>query len=173
MFPAHFDGDDSTLAQPRDPRRSILDRAFRYYHFRDRIAYSQARPTQIVLPRNTTQLDCSGLVAACMDYAGVLPNVNWRYTNTWIQDDLGERVTVEEALPGDVVFYGPKIGNPTHEALYLGFAGNVKSIVGDLPAEVAVAMKGERRMVLSNGHHPMGIYPLDYRSDRLEIRRFV
>ena len=170
------DGNDAILARTATKtikRRNIINRGLRYYHYRNRIAYSQARPTQITLPRETTRLDCSGLVACCMDFAEVMPKVDWRYTNTWIQDDLGTRVTLANARPGDVVFYGPRLGNPTHEALYLGTLADLKTLKVTIAPEVEKAMKGGGRMVLSNGHHPMGLYPIDYRSDRVEIRRFV
>lgn len=112
------DGDDRVVASPRlTTRQRVLIRGLRYYHFRGKIQYSQARPTQLRLPRETTRLDCSGLVAACMDFAGVMPRVDWRYTNTWLQIKLGKPVTLAEAKPGDVVFYGPSATNPTHEAL--------------------------------------------------------
>jgi len=145
------DGDDSVLKPARDKTRDrVVARGMRYYHFRDRIAYSQARPTQLRLPRETTRLDCSGLVAACMDFAGVLMSVDWRWTNTWTQIHLGREVPLEHARPGDIVFYGTAPNNPTHEALYLGDG-----------------------RVLSNGHHPMGIYPVDYRGDRVGIRDMI
>lgn len=151
MAVEHHDGDDSVVAAPKlTVRERVVIRAKRYHHFRERIRYSQARPTQLRLPRETTRLDCSGLVAACMDFAGVLPKVDWRYTNTWTQIKLGKPVTLASARPGDVVFYGPSAGNPTHEALYIGDG-----------------------KVISNGHYPMGIYPVDYRGDRIAIRDLI
>ena len=161
------DGDDRLVQTQLTAAQKILVRGTRYYHFRDRIAYSQARPTQLRLPRETTRLDCSGLVAACMDFAGVMPNVDWRYTNTWVQIQLGRQVA--KPLPADVVFYGHN-GNPTHEALYLGTLAQLRTQI-TVPAEVAAEMKGRGACVLSHGSYPMKILPVDYRGDRIQVRR--
>jgi len=173
MSPALLpDGDDSVVvvkvASNLKRRRLIVGRGLRYYHFRQDIAYSQARPTQIRLPRETTRLDCSGLVACCMDFARVLPRVDWRYTNTWVQIKFGKPVDLDVAKPGDVVFYGTGISNPTHEALYLGTTAQVKGL-GLTPPPRMLAGK----WVLSHGHYPMNIYPIDYRSDRVQLRSFL
>jgi cell wall-associated NlpC family hydrolase len=133
-----------------DVRSRIVKIAMRYHKYRARIAYSQSRPTDLRWPRFVRRLDCSGLVAACMHHAKVMPAVDWRWTNTWVQIKLGRPVTLKQAKPGDVVFYGTSASNPTHEALYIGGG-----------------------QVLSNGHYPMGIYPVDYRSDRVAIRSFI
>ena len=166
------DHDDRVAIPKLTAREKALIRGFRYYHFRSKIAYSQARPTQLRLPRETTRLDCSGLVAACMDFAGVLPKVDWRWTNTWVQIKLGRRVTLKAARPGDVVFYGPRAGNPTHEAMFLGTLAELKRLV-KVPDEVALQMRGGGDFVLTNGHYPMNVSRLDYRSDRIEIRDLI
>lgn len=167
------DGDDRIVRAPKlTSRDRVLIRGTRYYHFRRDIAYSQARPTQLRLPRETTRLDCSGLVAACMDFAGVLPKVDWRYTNTWVQIKLGRAVPTLRAKAGDVVFYGTSKTNPTHEALYLGTLAELKRLI-TVPAEVARQMTGRGPYVLSHGHYPMGIFPLDYRGDRVQIRDLI
>ncbi len=163
------DGDDRVLHKPVGAREKALIRGFRYYHFRSKIAYSQARPTQLRLPRETTRLDCSGLVAACMDFAG-LPG-DWRYTNTDTQIQQGHKVTLGRARPGDVVFYG--VGSdPSHEALYLGTLAHLRELV-DVPGEVAAAMRDNDECVLSHGHYPMLIDHIDYRSDRIQIRSLL
>lgn len=150
-YRAPADGDNTIVpVAPTGARARVVNRGLRYHHYRAQIAYSQARPTQLRIPRETTRLDCSGLVAACMDYAGVLTSVDWRFTNTWSQIKLGRPVTLEHARAGDVVFYGTSPTNPTHEALYLGDG-----------------------RVLSNGHYPMGVYPVDYRPDRVAIRDLI
>ena len=172
MPPQLPDGDDRILRTTLTQRDKVLIRGTRYYHFRGKIAYSQSRPTQLRLPRETTRLDCSGLVAACMDFAGVLPRVDWRYTNTWVQIKLGRAVTLPQSKPGDVVFYGPSKGNPTHEALLLGTLKQLRSMI-TVPQEVAAKMNGNGPYVLSHGHFPMGIFPLDYRDDRIQIRDLV
>lgn len=171
MSPAHSDHDDTVVVVAPTSRlkirHQIVGRGLRYHHFRQQIAYSQARPTQIRLPRETTRLDCSGLVAACMDFAGVMPKVDWRYTNTWIQIRLGKQVDLVSAKPGDVVFYG-RGGNPTHEALYLGTDDALRIIGVDPPDGM-----GAGRWVLTNGHYPMSLELVDYRSDRIQVRSFL
>ena len=166
------DGDDRVAIPKLTAREKALIRGARYYHFRGKIAYSQARPTQLRLPRETTRLDCSGLVAACFDFAGVLPQVDWRWTNTWVQIKLGRAVTLPRARPGDVVFYGPRDGNPTHEALFLGTLRELRKLI-TVPDEVARKMTGSGDYVLSDGHFPMRVYPLDYRDDRIQIRDLI
>ena len=166
------DGDDRLAIPKLTKREKVLIRGFRYYHYRGKIAYSQSRPTQLRLPRETTRLDCSGLVAACMDFAQVLPKVDWRWTNTWVQIALGRAVTLPRARPGDVVFYGPRAGNPTHEAMFLGTLKQLKALV-TVPAEVASQFHGTGPHVLTNGHYPMQIQPVDYRSDRIQIRDLI
>lgn len=173
MSPALLpDGDDRIVVvrarSNQKIRHQIVGRGLRYYRFRNDIGYSQARPTEITLPRVTDRLDCSGLVAACMDFAGVLPKVDWRYTNTWTQIRLGRKVDPRYAKPGDVVFYG-QTGNPTHEALYLGTRDQLTALEIDPPDAVDVPGK----WVLSMGHYPMGIYQLDYRGDRIQVRSFL
>jgi len=166
------DGDDRVVRSVLGKREKALVRGTRYYHFRVDIRYSQARPTQLRLPRETTRLDCSGLVAACMDFAGVLPKVDWRYTNTWIQQRFGRAVSLAAARPGDVVFYGPAEGNPTHEALYLGSLTQLRKLI-TVPQEVVRAFRSAGPHVLSHGHYPMGIFPVDYRDDRIQIRDLI
>ena len=133
-------------------RADVVSIGLALHNRRARIAYSQSRPTQLRPVLLTTRLDCSGLVARCMWGAGLkLPGVNWAYTNTWSQIKLGRPVTrLADVLPGDVVFYGTSPSNPTHEALAVG---------------------GGR--VLTNGHYPMSIETIDYRRDRVGIRRFI
>ena len=114
------------------------------------VAYSQARPSQLGKPENITYADCSGSIAAGCNWAKVLPQVDWRYTNTDVQILFGLPVpNLAAALPGDVLFYGQ--GNdPSHEAMYLG---------------------GGR--VWSFGSYPIKLLDADYRHDRIAIRRFV
>lgn len=166
------DGDDTIVvvkaASNLKRRHLIVGRGLRYYRFRKDIAYSQARPTQIRLPRETTRLDCSGLVACCMDFARVLPRVDWRYTNTFTQIRFGKPVDLANAKPGDVVFYGTSTGHPTHEALFLGTEAQVKGLGLEVPD-----VMGPGKWVLSHGHYPMGIYTVDYRSDRVQVRSFL
>jgi cell wall-associated NlpC family hydrolase len=171
-MPVRPDGDDRLASPKLSQRQKALIRGTRYYHFRTKIRYSQARPTQIRLPRETTRLDCSGLVACCMDFAGVLPRIDWRYTNTWVQIKLGRAVPTSKARPGDVVFYGPSKGNPTHEAMYLGTLKQLRSLI-KVPDEVAKQMPGQGVYVLTHGSYPMDIRPMDYRGDRIQIRDLI
>jgi hypothetical protein len=168
------DGDDRIVYPHKQSQRDkALIRGTRYYHFRQQILYSQARPTQLRLPRETTRLDCSGLVAACMDFAGVLPRVDWRYTNTWVQIRLGKMVTLPRARPGDVVFYGPSKTNPTHEAMLLGTLKQLRALI-KVPDEIVRKMSVVGApYVLSHGHYPMNVFPLDYRDDRIQIRDLI
>jgi hypothetical protein len=171
-MPVKPDGDDR-LAKPKlSQRQKVLIRGTRYYHYRRDIAYSQARPTQLRLPRETDRLDCSGLVAACMDFAGVLPRIDWRYTNTWVQIKLGRAVPTSRARPGDVVFYGPSKGNPTHEAMFLGTLQQLRGQI-KVPDEVAREMTSGGVFVLTHGSYPMDIRPMDYRGDRIQIRDLI
>jgi hypothetical protein len=118
------------------------------YNRRWRVAYSQARPSQLRAAEELTRADCSGSVAGGCDWAGILPAVDWRWTNTWSQVELGTSVAgVTSAKPGDVFFYG---SGTSHEALYVG-----------------------ERLVWSFGSYPCKILPYDYRHDRVAIRRFV
>lgn len=117
------------------------------YNRRTHVAYSQVRPSQLGSADRITRADCSGSIAGACDWAGILPEVDWRYTNTWIQITFGRPVaTVRDALPGDVFLYG----SPSHEALYLGDG-----------------------MVWSFGSYPIKILRHDYRHDRRAIRRFL
>lgn len=168
---AQPDGDDRVVAKKLTARQKALIRGTRYFHFRQKIGYSQARPTQLRLPRETTRLDCSGLVAACMDFARPDDPTDWRYTNTDTQIRQGKKVTLAAARPGDVVFYGEG-SDPSHEALFLGSLEQLKKLI-DVPDEVAERMRGHGPCVLSHGHFPMDVYPVDYRDDRIQVRSLL
>jgi hypothetical protein len=117
------------------------------YNRRMQVAYSQARPSQLGDARWITRADCSGSVAGGCHWAKILPRVDWRYTNTWVQIHLGSHVNgVAAAKVGDVFLYG----SPSHEALYVGDG-----------------------LVWSFGSYPIKILRWNYRSDLREIRRFV
>jgi hypothetical protein len=117
------------------------------YNRRMSVLYSQIRPSQLGPATLITRADCSGSVAGGCDWANILPNVDWRYTNTWAQITFGSGVSsVRYARKGDVFLYG----SPSHEALYVG-----------------------NGLVWSFGSYPIKILPHDYRHDRVAIRRFV
>ncbi len=117
------------------------------YNRRMSVAYSQIRPSQLREAFQISRADCSGSVAGGCAWARILPAVDWRYTNTWVQISLGRSVgEIALAKPGDVILYG----SPSHEALYLG-----------------------NGIVWSFGSYPIKILPHDYRHDRAAIRRFL
>lgn len=124
------------------------------YNRRGMVIYSQLRPSQLGRPEQITRADCSGSIAAGCHWAGILPKVDWRWTNTDTQILFGTAVpSLSAAKPGDVVLYG--FGNdPNHETLYLG---------------------GGR--VWSFGSYPIKLLPVDYdrggRGGRIAIRRFT
>jgi hypothetical protein len=120
------------------------------YNRRGAIAYSQYRPSQLGRPESITRADCSGSIAGGCHWAGILPKVDWRWTNTDVQILFGQHIPdLASAKLGDVIFYG-RGGNPSHEALYLG---------------------GGR--VWSFGSYPIKLLDASYRHDRIAIRRFV
>lgn len=122
-----------------------------HYRHRWHIRYSQARPTQLRWPKFVTRQDCSGLVSNIMWRLNVMPDVNWYYQNTWSLIKLGQPVNTKAlAKPMDIVFYGPTANNPIHVAIYTG-----------------------NGQVLSNGSYPMRRLPIDYRRDRIAIRRYI
>lgn len=134
-----------------DLRKKGLIMCNNFHKHRWHIRYSQARPTQLRWPKFVTRQDCSGLVSVVMWRLGVFPHLNWSYQNTWSLIKLGVAVRARNAaVPLDVVFYGPSANNPTHVALYIGDG-----------------------MVLSNGSYPMRKLPIDYRRDRIGIRRYI
>lgn len=117
------------------------------YNRRSMVSYSQLRPSQLGEAVRITRADCSGSIAASCHWANIIPEVDWRYTNTWVQIQFGRTVAgLADAVPGDVFFYG----SPSHEALYLGGG-----------------------LVWSFGSYPMKILRHDYRHDRNSIKRFV
>ena len=137
-------------------RVKMLNGIYAVYERRAAVAYSQARPSQLLnhlLPvrlaaKRITRADCSGLSALGCDWAGIRKGVDWRYTNTWVQLALFPHETpLDRAEPGDLVFYGPSPRDPHHVAIYKGGG-----------------------MVYTNGHHPMSIERVDYRPDRIHIR---
>jgi uncharacterized protein YfaT (DUF1175 family) len=150
------DAVDTASVAGHAQRQRMLNACWAVYERRVNIAYSQARPSQLLrhgLPvriaaKAIKQADCSGLVAIGCDWAGIRKDVDWRYVNTWVLQRLFPHETpLERAVPGDLVFYGPSSADPHHVAIYRG--------------------DGE---VLTNGHHPMSREKVDYRGDRIHIR---
>lgn len=137
-------------------RQKMLNGCYAVYERRQKVQYSQTRPSQLlkhglpvrVAAKLISRSDCSGLAALGCDWAGIKPHVDWRYTNTWVQLGIFQReIAISQALKGDLVFYGPKKGDPHHVAIYLGDG-----------------------KVLTNGHYPMSIEVVDYRPDRIHVR---
>lgn len=143
-------------------REKIIAAALALYAIRDRVHYTQSsRRMQIVkqklrppfaTPRDIYE-DCSSSVTGLYFVAGAADPNGRGYDGLGYTGTLsghGRVVRLEEARPGDLVFYGP--GWPWgHVALYLG--------------------KGR---VLSHGSErgPF-LLPIDYRDDRGQIRSYI
>lgn len=137
-------------------RAGIVNAAWYYYTHRWEIAYSQHRPFPLVkVPRVPNATDCSGFATLC-HFNGGAKNPNGRpydgqgYTGTLMS--RGVRVpSIGQLKPGDLIFYGfttnpsPafRYGDPTHVAVYIGLHNGVFAVI-------------------SNGAHPMGLYPYNY-----------
>jgi len=111
---------------------------------------------QIRPPATPQWEDCSSFVTWCYWAAGA-PDPNGRgydgFGFTGTQIGTGTTVGLEQALPGDLVFYGkaPDAAGITHVALYVG-NGNV----------------------ISHGNESgPTLLPVDYRSDRKLIKSYV
>lgn len=133
-------------------RHSIVAAAYYWYSHRLQIQYIQSRPFALGKPPFVPHgWDCSAFATAC-HFAGGAPDPNrlnynhQGYTGTLLNS--GRTVgSVSELEPGDLVFYGyttrssPAFphGSPTHVAVYVG-----------------------NGRVISNGHYPMGLYPVNY-----------
>lgn len=129
--------------------QKIADRAHEALDLAPR-PYNQGRPTAKSLAefeRGST--DCSGLAAICVDAA--IPGFATGYGNTWTLIAKGHHVDYGSKLPGDLVFYGPRAGDPTHVTIYVGDG-----------------------FVVSHGHANGPFYEkIDYRDDRIDIRRYA
>lgn len=136
-----------------DPRvRKIVGWLQAFYAHRAACRYSQLRPTLLGPAASIDRADCSGMVAAAMRWGSILPKVDWRWTNTDIQIVFGLHVPLAAVKVLDVVFYG-RGSNPSHEAIVVSTQPNVT--------------------VQTFGHYPVELRDLDYRPDRIEIRRFL
>lgn len=128
-----------------------------FYNRRYQIRYSQARPTQLRPVSKITEADCSGSVAAGMWTAGILPKVDWRYTNTDVQIMLGKPVSsLEQVRLGDVALYGFGT-DPGHETCVVSVENGIR--------------------VFSFGSYPARLLNIDYDrgslGKRIAIRRFI
>jgi cell wall-associated NlpC family hydrolase len=140
--------------KPKTDRQRLVDAAYLIYNNRASITYSQnavlrweglhngIRPPQF--PRHS---DCSSAVS--WDYWLVfgsgpdfLNGQNWKAGYTGTQINHGKKISVGQARPGDLVFYGSTPWNITHVAIYVG-----------------------NGRVISHGSDPVGIYPVGYRLD--------
>ena len=124
------------------------------YNIRTQLAYRQTRPWDRRKP--PAALDCSGAKGWGDERAGA-PSCGqpFGYGNTWTQMDwyIGKGAVreLQQAEPGDPVYYGRSITNTTHVADYLGRNEQGQDIV------------------FSNGSYPCAIRALDYRRDRQAI----
>lgn len=142
-----------------DPRKVIVDAANFYYDNRDRIRYSQVRPVKYgKVPYVPSLLDCSGGVQLLYYQAsdlGVEDPSGYGYAgwgNTYSQIRRGREVPANKAVAGDLVFYGPWKSNPTHVAMCMG-DGRVWSMGSDKDPAIHASM--------------------DYRRDRIAVRRYL
>lgn len=138
-------------------RRAVLAFLTAFYNGRYGKRYSQERPSQLRPADKITEADCSGSVAAAMHAAGVLPQVDWRWTNTDTQILLGRPISkLADVEVGDVVFYGHGT-DPGHETCVVATRPEIK--------------------VFSFGSYPAKILPIDYNrgslGGRIMIRRFI
>jgi len=139
-------------------RDAVLSFLAAFYNRRYNIAYDQARPTQLLPVNRITRADCSGSVATAMWTAGVLPHVDWHWTNTDVQIMLGDAVFgLEHVAAGDVALYGHG-HDPSHESCVVSTkAGDVR--------------------VFSFGSYPARVLPIDYNrgnlGGRIALRRFI
>lgn len=110
-------------------RNAIVATAMVGYANRYSIHYTQSPlrmqgvRNHLLPPRFPNYEDCSSFSTWCYWVAGVLdPNgLNYNgegYTGTLVNH--GRRVTLAQAKPGDLVFYGWRDGIPTHVAVYIG-----------------------------------------------------
>jgi cell wall-associated NlpC family hydrolase len=146
-------------------RQKIVAAAHAAFEQRDSLHYTQdgrrmqGVREQIRPPATPQWEDCSSFVTWCCWAAGA-PDPNGRdydgfgFTGTQIGN--GTMVSLDQAQPGDLVFYGNKVdpdpqGGIKHVALYVG-NGNV------------ISHGGESGPVL---------VPVDYRSDRKLIKSYV
>jgi len=145
------------LTRQERQRRSVLAFLTAFYNGRYGKRYSQERPSQLRPADEITQADCSGSVAAAMHQAGVLPEIDWRWTNTDTQIHYGVPVArLADVEIGDVVFYG-RGSDPGHETCVVAVEPEIK--------------------VFSFGSYPAKILPIDYDrgglGGRIAIRRFI
>lgn len=138
-------------------RRAVLAFLTAFYNGRYGKSYSQERPSQLRPADKITRADCSGSVAAAMHEAGVLPRVDWRWTNTDTQILLGRPISkLADVEVGDVVFYGHGT-DPGHETCVVATRPEIK--------------------VFSFGSYPAKVLPIDYNrgslGGRIMIRRFI
>lgn len=139
-----------------DEREKVVNAAWWYYGQRWNIHYSQSRPISTLYygirpPNAPRYLDCSGFVISAYWAAGLIAKLGslnaHGYGNTWSLVRYGTPIELEEARPGDLVFYG----NCSH---------------------VAIVVNGKPN-VLSDGHYPMGYYPARYRHDIWGVRSYL
>lgn len=155
------------LSNPDERIRSaIVSAGLYWYAHRYEISYSQTRPFRMCKPPYVPSTwDCSAFATNC-HYAAGAPNPNGReydgqgYTGTLMS--TGVKVpSVSDLEVGDLIFYGYsggsgpafRPGDPTHVAVYAGLIKGVRSVI-------------------SNGHHPMGIYAYNYRHDINHYRSY-
>jgi len=150
--------DNSTPATDDDKRAALVSAAMTLYEQRAHEHYSEASNrwsgiTGHVLPPNApTYSDCSAAVTwvywtefgAGPDF---LNDQNWQGGNTASLSAHGKVVSCSKMGNGDLAFYGNPISH------------------------VAINIGGGR--VVSHGSDPVGLYPLNYRSDLNQCRTYL
>lgn len=139
-----------------DPRLAVVHTAYFYYAHRASIAYSQARPVSTIYyhikpPALPRAMDCSGFFMTCYWVNDLLAKLapgadEHGAGNTWSLWRGGHSVELSALKPGDAVFYDGSHGTLQHISLYVG-----------------------NGRVLSNGHYPMGLYPVNMAPGILRI----
>jgi cell wall-associated NlpC family hydrolase len=114
----------------KDQRRdNIVANALFGYHNKESIHYTESSwrgygvRNQIKPPQIPRYEDCSSFATWCYYAAGVSDpnNLDYKivgYTGTLVKQ--GKEVTIQQAQPGDLVFYGGTADVPGHVAIYIG-----------------------------------------------------
>lgn len=140
-------------------REKVVASLHHYYSVGAKIAYSQNRPIQLWKTSTPKRLDCSGLAILVYYVNGMIGTLGHEnakgYGNTWSLAQEGTRVSRAKARPADLVFYD-----------HIGDAGQVI----DTLSHVAV-LTDNGKHVVSNGHHPMGYYTINYAPGYLRINQ--
>lgn len=141
-------------AEQRLRARKVANCMF-LYNMRYQLPYRQWRPWDRRRP--PAALDCSGAKGWSDEQAGAPKCGNpWGYGNTWSQlkyyaAQHGIRKGLTTAQPGDAIYFGTSVSNPTHVADYLG-----RNAQG-------------QDTVFTNGSYPCKVKEAHYRGDQVAV----